>query len=362
MSRQRSCQCCARSKRKCDLQLPACGRCSLRGYHCEYATSIALPGQALSASFATMITPSEVSDVAWFEEFMATPQSMGLIMPPSPTASRAPRVCTVYVYHPGKTGPRDTSICEDSLNFASKAIKRMPFNFLRDLQLPFLHADLYFNPKPRTIRILYNNCKLYAHRSAQDEGMAAAAINDEVDRLALVIPSATKGEKLEALQALIIYQIIRLFNENIRQRALAESQQGLIESLCLMLRGERITRPVTTISDWRDWIFWESYQRSLFFALFVNLVYELLKSGEQCQVKIYHSELTIASSLWYAQTLAEFKNAQDSVRGLVLESAKTPFEYGSADEMDDLGMLMYVCSKGYRSARELFGSRLETCL
>lgn len=88
-------------------------------------------------------------------------------------------------------------------------------------------------------------------------------------------------EHLASVQALIIYQIIRLFDGDIRQRGLAERQMRRLDewttSLCQRMNEAVMCETIQ--SPWRTWLFCESIRRTMLTSMLVRALYIFIKEG-----------------------------------------------------------------------------------
>lgn len=98
---------------------------------------------------------------------------------------------------------------------------------------PFLHRYLYQRNTPQCILSCFAACVLYENRTPANTAMIIKSlhvnirelIDFEADRI-----TATPTEKLARAQALFLYQIIRLFDENITLRSQAEKDMPILDT------------------------------------------------------------------------------------------------------------------------------------
>lgn len=97
---------------------------------------------------------------------------------------------------------------------------------------PFLHRYLYQNNPPQCILSCFTACVLYENRTTANTAMVIRALHGNVRELLEFEAgrtTATPTEKLARAQALFLYQIMRLFDENITLRSLAERDMPTLE-------------------------------------------------------------------------------------------------------------------------------------
>lgn len=98
---------------------------------------------------------------------------------------------------------------------------------------PFLHRYLYQGSTPQCILSCFTTCVLYDNRTPANSAMVIRALHGNVRELldyeaGRVI--ATPTEKLARTQALFLYQVMRLFDENITLRSQAERDMPTLET------------------------------------------------------------------------------------------------------------------------------------
>ena len=79
----------------------------------------------------------------------------------------------------------------------------------------------------------------------------------------------------------MVYQIIRLFDGDIRQRGFAERQMRRLDEWTTSLR-HRMNEAVTgesIQSPWRTWLFYESIRRTILTSMLVSALYTFIKEG-----------------------------------------------------------------------------------
>ncbi|WZH50226.1 C6 zinc finger domain protein [Fusarium acuminatum] len=390
-SRQKSCNACARRKRRCDRRTPKCAPCAKQGLSCLYhkfpsgsgsdnsgnAMDIDLEGlaqffTAADQSFSTVFgTNFEVDDPSMHGPLLTQESSVTgatdatkpwtsvrgptlplelapfdfnnpidniavdtvlgaeiqlLRTPPdqeqSPNAS-SPRIPSPLL-HADYRFPRDEcrQVYEDfqawqlyepgsKIGFIIKSIKDTPGDFARTKDTSFLHRHLYRRNTPRSIITLYATVSAYAscnesnrdwglrvlcegvdelmtvHKGtvARSHGPALAQLNGLVTTLAARAQGhggAVAGtgaanpvyEKLARTQALWMYQVMRMFDGDIRLRAQAEQDMPTLEAWLLELEEcrdnlqEMWLLEETAVRErppksWESWIFKESLRRTI---------------------------------------------------------------------------------------------------
>lgn len=98
---------------------------------------------------------------------------------------------------------------------------------------PFLHRYLYRSNTPQAILSCFTTCVLYDNRTPANTAMVMRALYSNVRELLdheVGRTTATPTEKLARTQALFIYQVMRLFDENITLRSQAEKDMPVLDA------------------------------------------------------------------------------------------------------------------------------------
>lgn len=180
-------------------------------------------------------------------------------------------------------------------------------------------------------------------------------------------------ESLAHTQALILYQIIRLFDGDIGARASAERTIPSLETsaLCLLTHiqfhtdaaAELPLYPLaTTKSFWKDWIFQETARRTILLTFYFLQAYRLLRGdvGLACDGKLglVHS-WTVSGHLWHAGTPVEFAEVWRKRKHYVVTNSMfmQVLDEAQADDIDWFGKMMISSLLGIDEAEGWFCSR-----
>lgn len=112
-------------------------------------------------------------------------------------------------------------------------IKRFTREVATQNSTPFLHRYLYQSHTPQCILSCFMTCVLYDSRTPANTAMVIRALHGNVRQLLDAEAgriTATPTEKLARAQALFMYQIMRLFDENITLRSQAEKDMPILET------------------------------------------------------------------------------------------------------------------------------------
>ncbi|KAI1280060.1 hypothetical protein F5Y07DRAFT_357186, partial [Xylaria sp. FL0933] len=323
-SRQRSCNACAKSKRRCDKALPACGRCVKQRYPCSYVgrgqtwmafgddtcglNSSARPA-AVPDPFPTMLEPnldlmpnttfqlnsdfdsllasgpgnSGVSADAWpyqFTEIGSSSQEKALTRKDyTKMAIRCDDYAPWHLADPSTKSALTMSF-----------MKKFHVTFAHDNSTPYIHRYLYKDNMPRWVLQAYTMCLLYTNQSATNRAMVLRVLHDDVNELKTTASNITlkPQEKLARVHALIFYQTIRMFDGDITLGQQVDDDMALLDSwnndLCKVKDNlDDVDDAASTTGEhqpesWERWIFTESLRRTCIMCICVQKFWELLKT------------------------------------------------------------------------------------
>jgi len=102
--------------------------------------------------------------------------------------------------------------------------------FYKRGQTPFLHRHLYSEHRSQVIQDVLSACALYCGKNVANETLVYQDISRKAwDLAGKQILLQSPLNMLAYTQALLLYQIIRLFDGDIRQRADAESHELVLK-------------------------------------------------------------------------------------------------------------------------------------
>lgn len=210
-------------------------------------------------------------------------------------------------------------------------------------------------------------CALYSMRTPVTRTLVHQVLQHSVQHLIATIDQfwCSNPDLLAALQALLLYQLMRLFDGDIQLRAAAE----LDEATTVLWASELRTRacavslpihPVATFTghpeDWHVWLFSESVRRTVVTTFLLRGVYNYLKTGVDSPtvVGVY---FTAQQGLWNAQSEAGWARARDeSLELQVLVNAwDEVMMLASPDDLEELGVLIMSMLWGLRTTQNWLG-------
>jgi hypothetical protein len=287
--RRKSCNNCFQGRRKCDLSYPVCKRCRKNQKTCSYVRTPPTTGgdtpevvdSAVDRSLDTAdfvdwtICPSgplQRQDIdAWDSAFSFDSQQSSLI-----DELLYPRVPN-FLGDLGEIQP--VSGNTQSWEWVIEQLKSYPRTFAQGVETTFIHKELYSDKLPSSIRAAYGVCAASICMNDRNESMLFRALDAEALELLNPALDETLLEALSRMQAIVLYQIIRIYRGNLKQRTAAEQQEGLIGARGLQLlhradvelRGKELTP--------ENWILAESIRRTVMVAFMLSAVYSIFKHG-----------------------------------------------------------------------------------
>ncbi|KAL6361506.1 hypothetical protein LRP88_04975 [Fusarium phalaenopsidis] len=175
------------------------------------------------------------------------------------------------------------------LKWSIAEIQKAPSTMVLENQTPWCHALLYKNEMPRSMQDAHAACALYLAKNRVNSPFIFRSIETRVNDLLSAPPPVTPFECLAHTHALLLYQIIRLFDGDIGARASAERMIPAIESSAMALfshvqfdldRTSTCSLPLFPIAPtktfWMDWILQESLRRTLLFTFYFMQIYRIM--------------------------------------------------------------------------------------
>ncbi|KAK9775011.1 putative Aldo-keto reductase [Seiridium cardinale] len=378
-SRQKSCNACVRSKRRCDKRSPICNQCTKKKCPCIYggrasrhATSadgypmeidadadngpihLPSPGQDVfrpdSTEFPFPLGPEQALENS---QFHIDPMLDSLlnVMPESDLLGGFWQNSPFMQQDLTQSGGIEKGLTRTDYS------KMNHICFARESCTPFLHRHLYKDNMPHWILQAFSMSVLYAHKNDSNRGMVLRALHDNVKSLhESASGSALKPqEKLARVHALMLYQLMRMFDGDITLGSQADNDTGILDSWLAELYRIRDNLDSESEIDeaelrnqppesWERWIFAESVRKTYIFGEAVIFFWNLLKgraNSEQLGVWATIHRWTLSSHLWNATDSYSFFDAWKSkpffvISGFALDHF---FESGRDADVDDFARI-----------------------
>jgi len=394
-----SCANCVKAKRRCNLGQPRCHRCTEKDIPCVYEVDPTANVQVITSSaarsaekeptvetssslwpsattlqgftaasngdsaFAMDLTPISNFDTSidWFGNIMTSPSlDVDEFVDCSSLAKQIEEDTTVM------TG----EIYMPRVHYVVSRIKTWTAMFTQRSTTPFIHRSLFSGVEGSADMTLdaLSACALYAAKNKENSRAVFEYVRRKARRLTTERGERKwkePGELLASLQSLLLYQIIRLFDGDIRLRAEAEIDATVqvrwtvellkyfrpLKSLDmatdqLMPYGGELG--LTETPNWRNWVFDESVRRTILTSYMIQGVYSFLKDGwDPVCGKVEKLSLTAQKELWDAPS--EFHWDGVWTKKPSYEIRISQWENDAADitvdDVDELGLIMKATLK-----------------
>lgn len=198
--------------------------------------------------------------------------------------------------------PELASISKEQVDFCVQQFQSFITQLVQGVNSPFIHHSAYADTVPSAYQDLVGVSAMYCQRTPENLPVVYAMLDNNMTRL--IAGSSTWGPEdlLLATQALVIYQIIRLFDGDIRQRARAERQFVMLEAWTSQLQAalndfQHISSSENSMH--RLWVLSESARRTILVSVMLQALYSLLRDGI-CSSVPYMSTLPVSldGALW----------------------------------------------------------------
>ncbi|PKK52034.1 hypothetical protein CI102_2180 [Trichoderma harzianum] len=324
----RACKSCAKSKRKCDKQMLFCQRCKDAGIDCVYppprqSSYVLLNDCHLSNEAAGLPKSSagirEIGDVNTATQSSAVDLSVDLSIHSHQRFSAhspsdwflSPETWKIEPY-PIHINPNMNLFSSSMLKRYVSVIQHWLKSWVMSGSNPFIHPQLYRTRFPTCVQVAYTTLSAYINRTETNSEIILRIIESQANELVSntdisvndVLESLDPLEHLARAHALMVYQIICLFDGDIRSRHLAEGRANILvrwvtqmvecasSSLYLLsltldpLDLVETTSPVNPSSVtggtehlWHTWILAESIRRTWLTATGLQALYLTLQQG-----------------------------------------------------------------------------------
>ncbi|KAL0944976.1 uncharacterized protein CTRU02_202863 [Colletotrichum truncatum] len=419
--RRKTCIACTKAKRRCDHGHPACLRCSRRNIDCVYPSQSASRSKTLAAQrprkntetplpedgpVVPAETPTATTDeteewvcadaalVPWSQDPDPLPLEMedmdeialnmdfdNLINPDaffggalSVPATLTPRADHMLV---SSQCPLPENSSEDVIasrvQYALDVMKGAPSSMVLENQTPWCHPYLYRAHMPRDMQDAQACCALYIAKNPHNSSIVLRTIQARAhELLASPLPKG-RTEILARIHAIILYQIIRLFDGDITTRASAQQTLSAFEPAVLALlpfvkwnRTQPETgpaeeqQPCPTKDFWQEWIFQESARRTIFFVSFFLVLYQTLVgqliAGGCRERYIFCQSWTMSAHLWNSQNVVDFAIAWREKRHFTANKHcfTDVLREAAADDVDVFARMFMVGALGIDETRLWF--------
>jgi hypothetical protein len=367
-TRKKACEPCVKVKRRCDLGYPECERCVTKGLICAYPTLVheskvvvkqvtpdfrlAAPGLALN-TVNDGVAGNVEGEPAVAGPCSSTRPDTYSLPDPSPelfASLRTPLALELTtddnLAYPEaiKHDELPQSILETALpqiwepRFLSTAqvsdIVREVCSFVPAMAYSghtvFLHSALYTSWQPPAYQDACALSALYMARTPRNVSILTNSINTKIQTLINDSATWTIYEHLAAVQALLIYQVIRLFDPSLQQTALADQHNALLDLWAGTLWKRAFNEQSRLDSSYEAWIFHESLRRTVWMSVFLRGAWCSVTKGGLCEQipVVARLPLTRGLALWDSENGGGWAGREGGGSGLEGEMGRGLIAYG----------------------------------
>lgn len=398
---RQACANCVKSKRRCDLVMPRCYRCRVRSLDCSYHNASSFipasqqptpsiiddnkgPDSSAVSEHATARVDSPANQTAHGAEPIVDFNQLDASFPPFPDydmdwSDVMENIETYWV--PDQIKPNDSpnrsvlagEIYQERIIYSVKRIKAYPGLFVSEGSTPFIHKKLYSEYMPLAIQDVLGICALYGQKTERNQDLVFQAISLKAAQLiAGYTPQGLSAiEQLASTQALILYQIIRLFDGDIRQRADAERADTILNEWTQQLKprmerinsaseDERGVAVLTEATSWQSWVFAESLRRTVLISFSVQGLYCFLKNRwDDSHHEINRLSFYAQKALWDAPSEYYWRSAAKECNALPVcfSSWDADMMHAKPSDMEDLSITMMALIKGVDECSQWVGTK-----
>ncbi|KAK4110150.1 hypothetical protein N656DRAFT_714563 [Canariomyces notabilis] len=274
------------------------------------------------------------------------------------------------------SGPANTSISRPSMVYCVSQYRAWPHRWVVEATTPFIHPSLYgqyggsnsslLSGLPPALQDAFAVSAAYIAKNEANSDLIMQLVETKTNAL-LYSPDQSNWtilRQLAALQALLIYQMIRLFDGDIRQRALAEAVEPVQAAWTAALQA-RVGGDIFQGADlhlhagddaassmstrWRRWLFSESVRRTIIISFVIRGIYAMAKQG-YCRLGpvVTDMSFTSGSRLWAAKTPGQWQRAVNETDPGWVSRMNFSQIVGRADpaNVDEFGVMMAVTYRG----------------
>ncbi|KAJ4286309.1 hypothetical protein N0V90_013343 [Kalmusia sp. IMI 367209] len=284
-TRKKSCRQCVKAKRRCDLGYPCCKRCFSKALDCAYPNASVREAEVVIRQRTPDLAPLPGDvDIVWAP---AEPSNFDPALLQTSESSSSPESLPEQsqnrVYWKRSAEPQVSRHLlpkiwapswlndEQVLFMVSRMRSFVPTLAFTGCNT-FVHAKLYEKHQPAAFQDSCSLSALYLAKTKQNTHIIHRSIEDKINGLIASSHGWSLPEHLAAVQALIIYQIIRLFDgdTNIPFRSAAARQNHLLEVWTAHLWKRSFSEPISFKKPWDAWVFYESLRRTVMISVFLR--------------------------------------------------------------------------------------------
>lgn len=302
-TRKKSCYACVRSKRRCDLGYPYCKRCFVKGIDCKYPNATATPREASSKTSGVVpgdvvlrqTTPDFAASGPTEITFIDASADIDPFLFTSSESSSSPEDVPQDLYFqedwnveippllpPSTWRPEiviPSFLNRDQISFVIASLLGFVPAMAYAGSTIFMHKNLYVSHEPPAYQDCVALSALYMTKTARNRGILANAIGSKISGLISESATWSLTQHLAAVQALIVYQAIRLFDPDLGLQETAEKDNALLELWSAHLWKRSFNEPQSFATPYASYVFQESLRRTIMMSVFTRCGWSILTKG-----------------------------------------------------------------------------------
>ena len=356
----RSCSACIKSKRRCNLQLPQCFRCSERGLECCYVNEPLTALTSVVANTKSTRSRAHASPAHTAAQLPSFEEKAPIFM--GPTAER--RLCQEIgllsissvssinlLQLPLPEGLRMV-LDKPTIMSLMKQLRAFALTFVREQRTPFFHPHLYTDGVPKPIQDVYMVllCRARSRKTRDNRELVFQILQSKVVEL----ERATRGptsfiDKLAFCQTLLLGYIMCAFDSGARLRALADVQMRLLIDLADELWRRAPSQISNDLNPWQAWLYAESVRRTIIISHLLRDFHSMLKYGYFTHTLFIEAlPFDVRTSLWDVSSTHEWEGHGHGSHSSLISwrELTTMFEEGEKKEYRVLETLLLTACKG----------------
>ncbi|KAJ5721470.1 uncharacterized protein N7483_009404 [Penicillium malachiteum] len=321
---RRSCQACARGKRRCDQRSPRCSRCEMRGIGCEYINA-----------------PLAVTNSAGIPSRKRASPHSRTSSTPSPTIHIPLRLEIPKEYDPA------------AIRFLVNGLRTFPITFATSCKTMFVHPDLYTSGLPASIRDMQALCKLHIQAEQGDSpGNLLPLLHQRSAELHRRFNQSLSFEELLGCsQALLLAQCILALNKGGDPDQYSENISIMLDGIAGRLWQQAPVQLPPTLSRRHAWLLAESVRRTIIVSLILKSTYSLDTRNYSVRTPFVDAlPFDVRTNLWDDDSdetwATDAPNAEDSM--ISLHGYSDALESGCFHNVPPFGALILAACKGKR--------------
>jgi hypothetical protein len=196
------------------------------------------------------------------------------------------------------------AIGQEQVDFCIRQFKACIPQLILQNRSPFIHPSSHTHTSSNMYQDLLGVCAMYNQKTPQNQTVIFSMLNYKISSLIAASNSSSWliEDYLLGVQALILYQIIRLFDGDIRLRANGERHFATLETWTKHLQSTGNIYANETSSNkslYQRWVFIESTRRTVLMSVLLQGLYSLLKDGVCDSVPLMATlPVSVNGALW----------------------------------------------------------------